>query len=101
MTVDQCIRAYRNVAEKAFTPKRSSILPLSPSGAFSAKALEDAIKQTVREYCVEPECVARRKKGEFTVDTCPHSDLVFRDATCTKTYVIEVKRRNASLLMQS
>lgn len=87
MTVDECIAAYRNVAEQAFTPKRTSIIPSAPTGAFSAKALEAAIKRTVREFCVETECVERRMQGQTAVEPCPHSDIEFRDGTCTKTYV--------------
>ena len=88
MTVDECIRAYRRVAEQAFTPKRTvSILPAPPRGAFSAQALEAAIKQIVREYCTDEECVVCRRQGHPTTDTCPHSDLAFRDKSCTKTYV--------------
>lgn len=87
MTVDECIRAYKEVAQKAFTPKWSGILPGSPNGAYSAEALEAAIKQTVRAFCVDPDCAAQRSQGGSTVETCPHNDLEFRDPSCTKTYV--------------
>lgn len=87
MTVRDCIQAYKKVAEQAFTPKRGIRLPASPSGTFSAKALESAIIQVIREYCSERECVSRRNKGFSTVDTCPHGEKVFRDDACTKTYV--------------
>ena len=86
MTVDECIQAYGKVAQQAFTPKRTNILPASPTGAFSAKALEAAIKQTVREFCVESECVARRSRGLSTAETCPHSEMEFRDRSCARTY---------------
>src|SRR5437773_6666845 len=86
MTVDECIRAYKEVAQQAFTPKRTTILPVSPAGAFSAKALESAIKTTVKKSCVEPECAARRSQGFPTTETCPHSEMEFRDGLCTKTY---------------
>lgn len=89
MTVGECIQAYRNVAQQAFTSKRTAILPGRPSGAFSATALEEAIKQTIREYCVEPECVSRRNQGQQTIEACKHSDMLFRDPTCTKTYVVK------------
>ncbi|WJG35713.1 acyl transferase/acyl hydrolase/lysophospholipase, partial [Fusarium oxysporum Fo47] len=69
MTVDECIRAYKKVAQQAFTPKRTSIFPAAPTGAFSAKALEAAIKQIVRERCVESECVSRQSQGLGTVKT--------------------------------
>ena len=87
MTVDECIRAYKNVAQQAFTPKRTKLIPGTPSGAFSAKALEAAIKQTVREFCVEAECATRRRRGQPTARTCPHSEAAFRSTSCTKTYV--------------
>ena len=85
MSVHECIQAYRKLAAKAFTPKRNAIIPARPSGAFSAKALEAAIKEAVREHCTEPECVSRRSQGESKVVSCRHSDLVFRDGSCTKT----------------
>jgi len=85
MSVEECIRAYKKVAEQAFTPKRQ-LLPASPSGAFSAKALEAAIKQTVRDFCARPECVAARSQNQ-TTPACPHSEIAFREASCTKTYV--------------
>lgn len=95
MTVDECIRAYRNVAQQAFTPKRSSsFFPAPPKGAFSAQALESAIKQTVREFCTEKECVNRRLEGRPTTDSCPHSDLAFRDQKCTKTVVFATTKAN-------
>ncbi|KAK8073314.1 hypothetical protein PG994_004213 [Apiospora phragmitis] len=51
ITVDECIRAYENVGRAAFTPKRT-LLPIAPpKGAFSATALEGAIKRVVREHC--------------------------------------------------
>lgn len=87
MVVDECIRAYRKVAQQAFTPKRTTILPVSPSGAFSAKALEAAIKRTVRDFCVQPECVARRAQGPTPREACPHGEMTFRDGSCTKTCV--------------
>ncbi|KAJ5553447.1 hypothetical protein N7494_002825 [Penicillium frequentans] len=94
MTVDECIRAYRKVAQQAFTPKRTSILPASPRGAFSAQALEEAIKQTVREFCTDGECVARRRQGSPTTGTCPHSNLAFRDQACTKTVALAITKSN-------
>ena len=75
LTVSECIRAYRTVAQRAFTPKRLA-LPASPSGAFSATALEAAIKQVVHErHCVGAQCAG----------DCPHAEVLFRDESCTKT----------------
>lgn len=87
MTATECVRAYTDLAQQAFTPKRTTILPASPAGAYSAKALELAIAKAVRTYCVVPECAALRNSGRSTVETCPHGDLEFEDKTCTKTYV--------------
>ena len=84
MTVAECIAAYDEVAREAFTPK-IKILPASPAGAFSAKALEAAIKKMVKKFCVESECAARRSQGFLTTETCPHSDLGYRDTSRTKT----------------
>jgi hypothetical protein len=86
MTVDECIRAYKKVAQQAFTLKRTSILPARPTGAFSAKALEAAIKETIEEFCIEPQCVSRRSPGQSTAGACPHSEIGFRNELCTKTY---------------
>ena len=86
MTVDECIKAYRRVAEQAFTPKQKRLWPSPSSAAFSATQLEAAIKRTVREHCVNAQCMAQRKKGETTVDTCQHEEMLFRDKSCTKTY---------------
>jgi len=44
MTVGEYIVANRKVAEQAFTPKRTSILPRRPR-VFSTKSLKVAIKQ--------------------------------------------------------
>lgn len=85
MTVDECIRAYDTFAQAAFTPKRTSILPAPPKGAFSAQALESAIKQVVRLFCVEPPCVDHRRQGQSTENTCPHENMEFRGPAYTKT----------------
>jgi hypothetical protein len=87
MSVDECIRAYKKVAQQAFTPKKTKFLPASPSGAFSAKALEAAIKQTVRDFCTHPECAAGRAQDHTTRHTCPHGEMIFRDESCTETFV--------------
>lgn len=86
MSVGDCIKAYKRVSEKAFTRKLTAILPFSPSGAFSAKALEVVIKQVVREFCVHAECQQRRdESGGLSAESCQHSDVAFHDLTCTKT----------------
>ncbi len=85
MTVDECICAYRRMAERAFTPKRTTFLPASPSGAFSASALEAAIRDTVKEFCPAAECVAQRGSGRSTASTCTHGETEFRNPSCTST----------------
>ncbi|KAI1125085.1 acyl transferase/acyl hydrolase/lysophospholipase [Nemania abortiva] len=94
MTVDECIRAYDTVAQAAFTPKRTSILPGSPKGAFSAQALEQVIKQTVRRFCVESPCIDQRSQGQSTVESCPHENAELRNPSCTKTVVLAITKDN-------
>lgn len=84
MTVDECIRAYRTGAQRVFIPKQNAIIPVRPNGIFSAQVFEEAIKQTVREFCTDGECVNRRRNG-FSTPPCQHSDLPFREQACTKT----------------
>ncbi|CEI60191.1 unnamed protein product [Fusarium venenatum] len=98
MTVDECIRAYKKVAQQAFTPKSRSIIPGPPNGAFSAKQLEAAIKQTVREHCMDPVCVEQRKRGRDTAGTCPHGEMQFRDDSCTKTALLAITKDNVDTL---
>ncbi|KAI1778195.1 acyl transferase/acyl hydrolase/lysophospholipase [Hypoxylon cercidicola] len=87
MTVEDCIKAYRRLAQKAFTPKRRVLpLPLPPTGAYSATALKMAIRDVVQANCREADCVA---KG-----ACPHGDQLFRDDSCVKTVVLAVTKEN-------
>lgn len=97
MTVDECIRAYKEVAKQAFTPKRK-LLPASPSGAFSATQLEVAIKQMVRKHCTHPTCVEERDQGTSTTKTCPHDGAHFRHGSCTKTVVLAITKDNVDAL---
>lgn len=88
MTVGECIQAYDKVGQAAFTPKQRFIsLPARPKGAFSATALEGAIKQVVREHCTYPECTTKQNEDPQRNTTCTHDDLLFRDRTWTKTLV--------------
>jgi hypothetical protein len=71
MTAMECIKAYRRMAEKAFTPLESpwptwARLPAPPDGAFSGSSLADAVKEIVRE----------RLKN---------ADAPFADKECVKT----------------
>ena len=75
MSVDECIRAYKTMATKAFTPKKGISLPVRPTGAFSATALEVAIKSAVEES------IGNTSDDEER----PGSEALFRDDTCCKT----------------
>jgi hypothetical protein len=71
MTVQQCLEAYKRMAEQAFTPKRKWLcrklnMPASPRGKFSGKSLADAVKKIVKEHTGDEEAV-------------------FADKTCVKT----------------
>ncbi|KAK7397938.1 hypothetical protein QQX98_012692 [Neonectria punicea] len=101
MTVDECIRAYLKMAERAFTRKWTALLPASPGGAFSATKLEEAIRDTVKEFCPMSECVARRRADgllqpacESTASTCTHGEVEFRDRSCTATVVLAITKDN-------
>ncbi|KAM0482196.1 hypothetical protein ACHAP7_004423 [Fusarium lateritium] len=101
MTVDDCIRAYKKVAQQAFTPKARAIIPGRPNGAFSATQLEAAIKQTVREHCINPTCLEQRDRGEPTRGSCPHDDMHFRGESSTKTFrrvVLAITKDNVDAL---
>ncbi|KAI2608804.1 FabD/lysophospholipase-like protein [Hypoxylon fragiforme] len=86
MKVDDCIKTYRRMAQKAFTPKRRLPFPAPPAGAYSATALENAIKEVIRTLCKDNHCLATQ--------SCSHGDLLFRDETCTKTVVLATTKEN-------
>ncbi|KAL2887533.1 pyruvate kinase [Ceratocystis lukuohia] len=98
MTVDQCIRTYKSLAETAFTPKWPGLARASRSGTFSATKLQGAIKWAIRANCPEPECVAHRKTNIPTTDNCPHEDLQFYDEACTKTVILAITKANVEAL---
>lgn len=100
MTVDECIKAYKEVAQQAFTPKRNFplALPARPSGAFSATQLQAAIKRTVREYCGDAECVEERRRTGSTSETCQHEEMPFRNGQCIKTYVFWARKGNSQVI---
>jgi hypothetical protein len=56
MTVAQCLKAYKAMAKRAFTPINSGLsgclpqLPTRPGGCFSGTRLEEAIKEIVKDY---------------------------------------------------
>ena len=79
MTVKDCLKAYRALGEKAFTPKLRVPLPGPPKGAYSSKALKAAIQQAITGNCREHRCVVTRR--------CHHADDIFQDMSCTKTCV--------------
>ncbi|CAN9139990.1 unnamed protein product [Alternaria alternata] len=78
MTVEQCLEAYKQMAEKAFTPKAHR-MKASPRGVFSATSLADAVKEIVKKYAGDAEAV-------------------FADRTCVKTVVLAVTKVNVSAL---
>ncbi|KAI0415258.1 acyl transferase/acyl hydrolase/lysophospholipase [Xylaria grammica] len=92
MTVNACIQAYKKVAAQAFTPKIGRFLPASPRGSFSAKALESAIKQVIRENCVEEGC----RQGGSTGESCPHEGMTFYGDSPTKTAVVAITKENVN-----
>lgn len=83
MTVEACITAYREMAEKAFVPKYLINLPAPPNGIYSSTALKETIIQVVKKQCKEQAC----KKGD-----CSHAEMEFRDPSCTKTVVLAVTK---------
>lgn len=85
ISVDKCIRAYKKVTQQAFTPKRTTIFPISPSGAFSTKALEGAIKQIVRDFYSQPEYIARYIYSTIMAETYLYKEMAFYDRSYTKT----------------
>ncbi|GKT52614.1 uncharacterized protein ColSpa_12795 [Colletotrichum spaethianum] len=94
MSVNECIQEYRKVAQKAFTPKRTTLFPASPKGAFSTTALEEAVKNTSRKFCTAKECADQRQRGVATEKVYPHRDLELRDPQCTKTAVLAITKDN-------
>lgn len=79
MAVESCLKAYRALGERAFTPKLRLPIPGPPKGAYSSKALKEAIQQAIMENCQEKRCVATQR--------CCHAHDIFQDPSCTKTYV--------------
>lgn len=80
MTVESCLKAYRALGERAFTPKLRLPIPGPPKGAYSSKALKEAIQQAIMENCREQQCVATQR--------CCHAHDTFQDPSCTRTYVL-------------
>jgi hypothetical protein len=71
MTVGECLDAYVQVAQQAFTPVNGPIqglfaLPAQPAGTFSGDALKKAIQTIVQKYSDDAE-------------------TLFADETCCKT----------------
>ncbi|KAL2887391.1 pyruvate kinase [Ceratocystis lukuohia] len=98
MTVDQCIRAYKRLAQTAFAQKHEISLPESSPYAFSAENLENAIKQAIRENCVSPTCREQPSMGIPTANTCEHENLHFYDESSTKTVVLAITKANIEAL---
>ncbi len=72
MTVAQCLKAYKAMAKRVFTPTNSGFfswlpqVPAQPNGSFSGTRLEEAIKDIVKDY-----------KGD--------KEALFADENCCKT----------------
>lgn len=90
MTVEDCLKAYGALGERAFTPKLRLPFPSPPKGAYSAKALKAAIRQAIMDNCREDRCVATNR--------CSHADDIFQNASCTKTYAFESPTKALSTL---
>ncbi|KAJ9656038.1 hypothetical protein H2201_008664 [Coniosporium apollinis] len=83
MSVKDCIAAYKEMAEKAFVPKRYIYLPAPPNGVYSATALKQAIIEVVKTQCKEGAC----KEGG-----CSHGEMDFRKEGCTRTVVLAITK---------
>jgi len=90
MSVNDTIQAYRNVGQKAFTPKRSFSLPAPPKGLYSATALEEAIKRIIKEQCQEQGCADAPERSR----TCKHEGKLFREPSTCKTAVLAITKDN-------
>ncbi|KAI1735270.1 FabD/lysophospholipase-like protein [Xylaria scruposa] len=103
MTTGDCIKAYRDVAKRAFVPREKTGLKCilqkipvlnkipDPEGAFSAENLEQAIQFVVKKYCNEENCSSSSDVGEAA--SCPHaSTKMFRDRNCCNTAVLAITK---------
>jgi len=100
MTVVECIRSYKDMAARAFTPvakERSSSrspwnlwrcltsciphLPARPTGAFSGVELAEAVKEIVARH---------HRTG--------NPEALFADTSCCKTTVLAVTKENVAAL---
>lgn len=79
MSVEDCLKAYRVLGERAFTPKLRLPLPGPPKGTYSSKALKAAIQQVIMDACRDSRC--------SRTNSCSHADGIFQDISCTKTCV--------------
>ncbi|KFA75735.1 hypothetical protein S40288_04987 [Stachybotrys chartarum IBT 40288] len=91
MRVDECIQAYEEVAEQAFSARPFYVPGLS-SSKYSSTSLEKAFDHVVRQYCDDAVCKKQRNKGKAVVDNCPHSGMQLRNAACTKTAVLTITK---------
>jgi hypothetical protein len=61
MTVMNCLKAYKQMAERAFTPVKSKLTawahPAPPKGKFSGESLADAVKDIVEEYADDAQAI--------------------------------------------
>jgi hypothetical protein len=67
MSVAQCLKSYKVMAQRAFTPVETGIfswiprLPGPPRGAYSAASLADVVKDIVLEYKQDREALFANK----------------------------------------
>ncbi|KAL1893255.1 hypothetical protein Cpir12675_004188 [Ceratocystis pirilliformis] len=92
MTIDQCAQAYRKFSENVSTTGEHGLELYSSSGVYSARKLEDMIKQVIRESYTETKCQRQRDIGTSKNDFCSHEDVLFHDDTCTPTVVLAIAK---------
>ena len=86
MTIDECMEAYIEIADKVFRKKH--ILPLKISGTlqgkFDSNALEEAIKQLLRHHKLGEDAALRNiGPGKCKVFVCATSGSTSRTAVLT------------------
>ncbi|KAL2885800.1 Vegetative incompatibility protein HET-E-1 [Ceratocystis lukuohia] len=87
MTVDQSIKAYKELANTVFSLEPTNLSTPSPDARL--EKLESAIKKIIRENCSDHQCIARQAGDSLETHICLHEDMLFKDEHCTKTVNIE------------
>ncbi|KAL1994544.1 hypothetical protein VTN49DRAFT_2014 [Thermomyces lanuginosus] len=110
MTIDECIKEYRDFARQAFTAKSTLKSKVKIASIFTPRLASDASisvlsgvlchgprechEVIIKEFFVEEQCKRRRDQGESTAETCPHEGMPFQDRTCTKAVVLAIAKDN-------